>query len=178
MKLLKPFLGAQKITRFIGNLKYNILAPSNFFLLTNRSQRSVGNTNLWKMFLGLFSMVLHLSGFWLFVFSGSQSEKWELQNPIHIKIIRKIDQWPCNWCLDLRKMCFSKSWRSLRDVHRDNMQSSDLDILCKLILKYPAKNKITDVREIIGRLHLDYFVIRETELNSSFPSTQFHIGGY
>lgn len=63
-------------------------------------------------------------------------------------------------------------------MHRDNMQSSDLDILCKLILKYPAKNKITDVREIIGRLHLDYFVIRETELNSSFPSTQFHIGGY
>ena len=29
-----------------------------------------------------------------------------------------------------------------------------------------------------GRLHLDYFVISETMLDSSFPSAQFHIGDY
>ena len=70
------------------------------------------------------------------------------------------------------------------------MQSSELQILRKLRLKYPrnpllgylninsVKNKITDVREMIGRLQLDYFVISDTKLDSSFPSAQFHIGDY
>ena len=70
------------------------------------------------------------------------------------------------------------------------MQISDLQILRKLRLKYPRNpligyininslwNKIIDVREIIVRLQLDYFVISETKLDSSFPSTQFHIGDY
>ena len=40
------------------------------------------------------------------------------------------------------------------------------------------RNKIIDVRELIGRLQLDYFVISETRLDSSFPSAQFHIGAY
>ena len=31
---------------------------------------------------------------------------------------------------------------------------------------------------MIGRLQLDYFVISETKLESSFPSAQFHIGDY
>ena len=31
---------------------------------------------------------------------------------------------------------------------------------------------------MIGRLQLDYFVISETKLGSSFPSVQFHIGDY
>ena len=31
---------------------------------------------------------------------------------------------------------------------------------------------------MIGRLQLDYFVISETKLDSSFPSAQFHIGDY
>ena len=35
-----------------------------------------------------------------------------------------------------------------------------------------------DIREMIGRLQLDYFVISETKLDSSFPSAQFHTGGY
>ena len=29
-----------------------------------------------------------------------------------------------------------------------------------------------------GRLQLDYFVMSETKLDSSFPSAQFHIGDY
>ena len=70
------------------------------------------------------------------------------------------------------------------------MQSLDLQILRKLRLKYPRnpligylninslRNKIIDVRELIGRLQLDYFVISETKLDSSFPSAQFHIGDY
>ena len=68
------------------------------------------------------------------------------------------------------------------------MQISDLQILSKLRLKYPRnpligylsinslRNKIIDVREMIGRPQLDYFVISETELDTSFPSAQFHIG--
>ena len=68
------------------------------------------------------------------------------------------------------------------------MQISDLQILRKLRLKYPRnslvgylninslRNKIIDVREMIGRLQLDCSVIRETKLDSSFPSAQFHIG--
>ena len=31
---------------------------------------------------------------------------------------------------------------------------------------------------MIGRLQLDYFVISEFKLGSSFPSAQFHIGDY
>ena len=40
------------------------------------------------------------------------------------------------------------------------------------------RNKIIDVRELIGRLQLDYFVISETKLGSSLPSAQFHIVDY
>ena len=79
---------------------------------------------------------------------------------------------------------------SLKNVFRNNMQSSHLQILCKLRLKYTRnlligylnikslRDKITDVREMIGRLHLDYFVISDTKLHSSFPSAQFHIADY
>ena len=57
-------------------------------------------------------------------------------------------------------------------------------------LKYPTnppigclninslRNKIIDVREIIGKLSLDYFVISETKLDESFPSAQFDINNY
>ena len=76
---------------------------------------------------------------------------------------------------------------SLRDVYNNNMQISYLPILRKRRLQYPwnplkgylntnsLRNKIIDVREMISRLQLDYFVISETKLNSSFPSAQFHI---
>ena len=79
---------------------------------------------------------------------------------------------------------------SLRDVYRNNREISDLQILRKLRLKYPRnpligylninslRNKIIDVRELIGRLQLDYFVISETKLDSSFPSAQFHVVDY
>ena len=40
------------------------------------------------------------------------------------------------------------------------------------------RNKITDVRELIGRLQLDCFVISETKLDSSFLSAQFHIADH
>ena len=40
------------------------------------------------------------------------------------------------------------------------------------------RNKIIDVQEVIGKLSLDYFVISETKLNKSFPSTQFNISNY
>ena len=57
-------------------------------------------------------------------------------------------------------------------------------------LKYPIKpligylninslrNKIIDVREVIGKLSLDYFVISETKLDERFLSAQFNISNY
>ena len=79
---------------------------------------------------------------------------------------------------------------SSKDVYRNNMQVLDPQILRKLRLKYPRnhfigylninslRNEIIIVREMIGRVQLDYFVISETKLDSSFPSAQFHIGDY
>ena len=40
------------------------------------------------------------------------------------------------------------------------------------------RNKIIDVREVIGKVSLDYFVISETKLHESFPSAQFNISNY
>ena len=68
-----------------------------------------------------------------------------------------------------------------------SVQSLDLQILRKNRLKYPLisyfnknslRNKIIDVREVIGKLSLDYFVISETKLDKSFPSAQFNISNY
>ena len=40
------------------------------------------------------------------------------------------------------------------------------------------RNKIIDLREIIHYLNLDYFVLSETKIDSSFPSAQFAINNY
>ena len=40
------------------------------------------------------------------------------------------------------------------------------------------RNKIVDLREIMSGISLDYFVVSETKLDSSFPSAQFHINEY
>ena len=40
------------------------------------------------------------------------------------------------------------------------------------------RNKIIDVREVIGKVSLDYLVISETKLDESFPSVQFNISNY
>ena len=40
------------------------------------------------------------------------------------------------------------------------------------------RNKITDLREIISYLQLDYFVLSETKINDSFPSAQLDMSGY
>ena len=40
------------------------------------------------------------------------------------------------------------------------------------------RNKIIVLREIIQYLNLDYFVLSETKINSSFPSAQFAIDKY
>ena len=69
-------------------------------------------------------------------------------------------------------------------------QTSDLQILSKNRLKYPTnpltdylnihslRNKISDGREVTGKLSFDYFVISETKLNESFSSAQFAISNY
>ena len=70
------------------------------------------------------------------------------------------------------------------------MQSLNLQILSKNRLKYPTnplidylninslRNKIIDVRDVIGKLSLDYFVISETKSDESVPSAQFNISNY
>ena len=69
-------------------------------------------------------------------------------------------------------------------------ESLDLQILSKNRLKYPTnlltgflninsfRNKIIDVREVIGVLSLDHFVISETKLDESFSSVQFNMSNY
>ena len=67
---------------------------------------------------------------------------------------------------------------------------SDVETFRKCKLQYPKnpaigylsinslRNKIVDLREIMSDISLDYFVVSETKLDSSFPSAQFHINGY
>ena len=40
------------------------------------------------------------------------------------------------------------------------------------------RNKIVDVREVFGKLQLDYFVLSEAKLDDSFPSAQFYIENF
>ena len=40
------------------------------------------------------------------------------------------------------------------------------------------RNKIINLREIIRYLNLDYFVLNEPKMDSSFPSAQFSIDNY
>ena len=66
---------------------------------------------------------------------------------------------------------------------------SDLEAFRKCKLKYPKnpvighlninslRNEIVDLRETMSGISLDYFVVNETKLDSSFPSAQFNING-
>ena len=40
------------------------------------------------------------------------------------------------------------------------------------------RNKILDIREVFGKLQLDYFVLSETKIDESFPSAQLNINDY
>ena len=40
------------------------------------------------------------------------------------------------------------------------------------------RNKISDIREVFGKLQLDYFVLSGTKIDESFPSAQFNINDY
>ena len=40
------------------------------------------------------------------------------------------------------------------------------------------KNKISDIREVFGKLQLDYFVFSETKIGNSFPLAQCSIPDY
>ena len=77
-------------------------------------------------------------------------------------------------------------------THKNSVsnQSSDPQVLGKNRLKYPnnlligylninsLRNKIIDVREVIEKLSLDYFVISEIKLDKSFPSAHFNVSNY
>ena len=40
------------------------------------------------------------------------------------------------------------------------------------------RSKIVDVREVFGKLQLDYFVLSEAKLDDSFPTAQFYIENF
>ena len=40
------------------------------------------------------------------------------------------------------------------------------------------RNKISDIREVFGKLQLDYFVFSEIKIDNSFPLAQFNIPDY
>ena len=40
------------------------------------------------------------------------------------------------------------------------------------------RNKISDIREVFGKLQPDYFVFSETKIDQSFPLAQFYIHNY
>ena len=62
------------------------------------------------------------------------------------------------------------------------MAKNKLKYLNNLLINYlkikHLRKKINHVREVIGKLSLDYFVISETKLDESFPSSQFIISKY
>ena len=62
------------------------------------------------------------------------------------------------------------------------MHELRLKYLRNLLIGYlninSLRNKITDLREIISYLQLDYFVFSETKINDSFPSAQLDMSGY
>ena len=69
----------------------------------------------------------------------------------------------------------------------ERKECTDLQIMYENRLKHPCnpligylninslRNKIVDVRQVFGKLQLDYFVLNETKLDDSFPSAQFYI---
>ena len=76
-----------------------------------------------------------------------------------------------------------------KDTNKDthSIDCTDLQTLKKNRLNYPRnpligylninsiRNKISDIREIIGKLQLDYFVLNEAKIDQSFLSAQFNI---
>ena len=40
------------------------------------------------------------------------------------------------------------------------------------------RNKISDIREVFGKLQLDYFVLSEAKIDEGFPAAQFNIHDY
>ena len=70
------------------------------------------------------------------------------------------------------------------------LEGSELPILLKDRKRYyknslvgylninSLKNKTTDLRIILQDLKINYFVLSETKLDKSFPTSQFHLSGY
>ena len=75
-----------------------------------------------------------------------------------------------------------------KDAH--SIDCTDLQTLKKDKLNYPRsppidyldinsiRNKISDIRELFGKLQLDYFVFSETKTDKRFPAAQFNIHNY
>ena len=57
------------------------------------------------------------------------------------------------------------------------LSSSKSPVIAYLNLN-SLKNQINDPRVLMQDISLDYFVLSETKLDKSFPTSQFHILGY
>ena len=62
------------------------------------------------------------------------------------------------------------------------LQNDRVEFYSNLLLEYlnvnSLPNKVTDIKIIFKDLSLDYFVLTETKLDDSFPTTQFTLEGY
>ena len=79
-----------------------------------------------------------------------------------------------------------------KDTNKDThpIDCTDLQMLKKDRLNYlrnpligylninSIRNKISDIREVFGKLQLDYFVLSEAKIDESFPAAQFNIHDY
>ena len=79
-----------------------------------------------------------------------------------------------------------------KNTHKDThpIDTTDLQMLKKDRLNYPRnpligylninsiRNKISDIREVFGKLQLDYFVLSEAKTDENFPAAQFNIHDY
>ena len=72
-----------------------------------------------------------------------------------------------------------------KDTNKDNLQMLKKDRLNYSQNRFigylninSIRNKVSDIREISGKLQLDYFVLSETKIDESFPSAQFNIHDY
>ena len=62
----------------------------------------------------------------------------------------------------------------LHDLRFENPKN----LLCGYLNINSLRNKIHDLRLILHNIPLDYFVIRETKLDKSFPNAQLTINNY
>ena len=66
---------------------------------------------------------------------------------------------------------------NLKTLKKDRLNYSQNPFIGYLNIN-SIRNNVSDIREISGKLQLDYFVLSETKTDEGFPSAQFNIHDY